>query len=418
MGRNQQTINRGNSSYQKKVLASSMLGLGLEGMDIMFLSFVLTSIISEFGISSAAAGSISSITNIGMLIGGVGFGILADKHGRIRIFTYTIILFAVATVLMAFATNIYEIYVLRFLAGVGGGGEFGIGMALVAEAFSKEKRGRMTSWVTVGGQLGAVLAAVSAAIVIPTLGWRALFIVGVLPVILAFYVRRNLDETKAWKNAQLELEKEKKAKKSTLGFLFNSPRTAYVTIALTIMSTVQVAGYFGLMNWLPSILQEQLGLSVSGSSLWMISTILGMIAGMLLFGQILDRLGAKVSYGIFLIASAASVFLYVFAQSAVTILIGGAIVGFFANGMNAGYGALISSFYPTVARSTANNLIFNTGRALGGLSPIVIGFLLDNYSITAAMAFLSILYLISFIIIMTLRDNPMKGMKHAERKNI
>lgn len=402
-----------NPKYRKKILASSMLGLGLESMDIMFLSFVLSSIIAEFGISSAAGGSIVSVTNIGMLAGGLVFGVLADKYGRIRVFTYTIFLFSVATALMAFANNIYIIYILRFLAGVGGGGEFGIGMALVAEVFSKQKRGRMTSWVTIGGQIGAIAAALLAALIIPLFGWRALFIVGILPVILIFYVRRNLDETEEWKKAQADMKKSKK-KNVSLAKLFDTPKTAYVTIALTIMSTVQVAGYFGLMNWLPSILQEQLGLSVSGSSLWMISTIIGMCLGMLLFGQILDRFGAKTSYGIFLIASAASVFLYVYAQSAVTLLIGGMIVGFFANGMNAGYGALISSFYPTEVRSTANNAIFNTGRAVGGLSPIAIGFFLDNYSITAAMAFLATLYVISLVIILTMRDNPLKGSRHRE----
>ncbi|MBY7142919.1 MFS transporter [Virgibacillus sp. NKC19-3] len=404
-------VNQQEDGYKKKVLGSSMLGLGLEGMDIMFLSFVLTSIIAEFNISSAAGGAISSVTNIGMLLGGIGFGILADKFGRIRVFTYTIFLFAIATALMAFSTNIYMIYIFRFLAGVGGGGEFGIGMALVAEAFPKEKRGRMTSWVTVGGQVGSILAAVAAAIIIPLGGWRALFIIGILPVFLAYYVRRNLDETEDWKKANRQTKEKKE--KATLSLLFNSPKTTYVTIALTIMSSVQVAGYFGLMNWLPSILQEQIGLSVSNSSLWMISTIIGMCLGMLLFGQILDRFGAKWSYSIFLIASAVSVFIYVYADSAVTILIGGVVVGFFANGMNAGYGALISSFYPTNVRSTANNVIFNTGRAVGGLSPIAIGFFLDKFSITAAMSFLSIIYIISLIVILTLRDVPLKGKRKA-----
>ncbi|TQS75922.1 MFS transporter [Ornithinibacillus gellani] len=409
---NIEKVGQQEKGYKKKVLASSMLGLGLEGMDILFLSFVLTSIITEFNISSAAGGAISSVTNIGMLVGGIGFGILADKIGRVRVFTYTIFLFAISTALMAFASNMSMIYILRFLAGVGGGGEFGIGMALVAEAFPKEKRGRMTSWVTIGGQLGAIVAAVAAAIIIPLGGWRALFIIGILPVFLAYYVRRNLDETDDWKEANRQAMLNKK-EKNTISLLFTSPKTTYTTIALTIMSSVQVAGYFGLMNWLPSILQKQIGLSISDSSLWMISTIVGMILGMLLFGQILDRFGAKWSYGIFLTASAISVFIYVFADSAVTVLIGGVIVGFFANGMNAGYGALISSFYPTNARSTANNVIFNTGRAIGGLSPIAIGYFLDSFNITVAMTFLSAIYLISLIIILTMRDVPLKGMKKA-----
>lgn len=254
---NIEKVGQQEKGYKKKVLASSMLGLGLEGMDILFLSFVLTSIITEFNISSAAGGAISSVTNIGMLVGGIGFGILADKIGRVRVFTYTIFLFAISTALMAFASNMSMIYILRFLAGVGGGGEFGIGMALVAEAFPKEKRGRMTSWVTIGGQLGAIVAAVAAAIIIPLGGWRALFIIGILPVFLAYYVRRNLDETDDWKEANRQAMLNKK-EKNTISLLFTSPKTTYTTIALTIMSSVQVAGYFGLMNWLPSICKNKL----------------------------------------------------------------------------------------------------------------------------------------------------------------
>ena len=393
-------------SYKRRVLSSSMLGLGLEGMDIMFLSFALSSIIAEFGISSAAGGSISSITNIGMLLGGVIFGIMADKHGRIKVFSYTIFIFAFATAALAFAQDITTVYILRFIAGIGAGGEYGIGMALIAEAFPKERRARMSSWVTIGGQLGTVAAAVLAAIFLPTFGWRSLFLFGLIPVLLAFYVRRKLPETNEWKKMKKENDN-----KTSIKVLFSSPATTYTTIALTLMSTVQVAGYYGLMNWLPSIFQQQLGLSVSGSSLWMISTIIGMCLGMLLFGQIMDRLGAKISYAIFLIASALSVLLYIVATNELALLLGGAVVGFFANGMNAGYGALISSFYPTEVRSTANNTIFNTGRAIGGLSPIVIGFLLDKYSIASAMIFLSCLYLFSMIIITTMKNVPLKGTK-------
>lgn len=401
-----------NETYKRKVLASSMLGLGLEGMDILFLSFALTTIIAEFGINSAAGGSISSITNLGMLLGGAVFGVLADKYGRIKIFSFTIFIFAIATALMGFAQNIEQVYILRFIAGIGAGGEFGIGMALVAEAFPKEKRGRMTSWVTIGGQMGAVIAAILAALIIPVFGWRGLFIFGIIPVVLAFLVRRHLPETDEWKQAK-KVESNGSSKTS-IKLLFSSKRTTYITISLTLMSAVQVAGYYGLMNWLPSIFQQKLGLSVSGSSLWMISTIIGMCLGMLLFGQIMDRLGAKLSYGIFLIAAGCSVFLYVVASNEITLLIGGAVVGFFANGMNAGYGALISSFYPTEIRSTANNVIFNLGRGIGGFSPVVIGFLLDNYSITYAMAFLAILYLISLTIILTMKGVPLKGTKRTQ----
>ena len=120
----------------------------------------------------------------------------------------------------------------------------------------------------------------------------------------------------------------------------------------------------------------------------------------------MDSLGAKKSYGIFLLCSAVSVLLYAYANSGIAILLGGAVVGFFANGMNAGYGTLISSFYPPNIRATANNTIFNIGRAIGGFSPISIGYLLQYYTIGYAMLYFTVLYLISFAVMLTLKRDP------------
>lgn len=126
--------------YRNKAVVASTAGLTLEGMDIMFISFAMSMIITNFNIDLATGGLISSITNIGMLAGGAIFGILADKYGRVRVFTYTIILFAIGTFLTGLATSIEQIYVFRFIAGLGAGGEYGIGMALVAEAWPKNKQ--------------------------------------------------------------------------------------------------------------------------------------------------------------------------------------------------------------------------------------------------------------------------------------
>ncbi|MDW0110625.1 MFS transporter [Sporosarcina aquimarina] len=397
-------------NYQKKTVVASVAGLTLEGMDIMFISFAMTMIIADFGIDFATGGLISSVTNIGMLVGGVIFGILADKFGRVKIFTYSILLFALGTALTGLATNIEQIYIYRFIAGLGAGGEYGIGMALVAEAWPKNKQGRASSYVSVGAQYGVILAALLSALILPTFGWRALFFVGIVPVIFAFIVRRNLDESPEWLESQkLKKAQKKKENAGKLRLLVASPRIAFTTITLAVMATVQIAGYNGLMIWLPSMLQKSQGLSVSSSALWTISTAVGMIAGMLVFGQIMDRLGAKKAYGVFLLASAAAVFLYSYATGSAGVLIGGAVVGFFSNGMFAGYGALISSFYPVEIRSTATNTIFNFGRAVGGFSPILVGYILQNYDMTAAMIYLAIMFCISFIFMLTLSHGAKKA---------
>ncbi|GHH99210.1 MFS transporter [Neobacillus kokaensis] len=387
-------------NYQKKTVIASVAGLTLEGMDIMFISFAMSMIIAEFHLDMATGGLISSITNLGMLFGGIIFGILADKFGRVKVFTYTILLFAIGTALTGLATNVEQVYIFRFIAGLGAGGEYGIGMALVAEAWPKKKQGRASSYVSVGAQFGVILAALLSAMILPAWGWRGLFFVGIAPVIFAFFVRKNLKESPEWVATQKE--KRKAANQGKLKLLFASPKTAFTTIALAIMATVQIAGYNGLMIWLPSILQKSQGLSVSGSALWTISTAVGMIAGMLTFGQIMDRLGMKKAYGIFLFASAVAVFFYSFATGAAGVLIGGAIVGFFSNGMFAGYGALISYYYPVEIRSTATNTIFNFGRALGGLSPILVGFILQHANVTVAMSYLAVLYCVSFVAMISL----------------
>jgi MFS family permease len=392
--------------YRKKTVVASVAGLTLEGMDIMFISFAMSMIIAEFHIDLTTGGLISSITNVGMLVGGVIFGILADKFGRVKVFTYTIILFAIGTALTGLATNIEQVYLFRFIAGIGAGGEYGIGMALVAEAWPKKKQGRASSYVSVGAQYGVILAALLSALILPSWGWRGLFLIGVVPVIFAFMVRKNLDESPEWiasKKRQQLVPRQGKLKK-----LFASPRTAFTTIALAIMATVQIAGYNGLMIWLPSMLQKSQGLSVSSSALWTISTAAGMIVGMLTFGQFVDRFGIKRSFGIFLLASAVAVFLYSYAAGSTGVLIGGAIVGFFANGMFAGYGALISKYYPVEIRTTATNTIFNFGRALGGLSPILVGFILQHANVTIAMSYLAVLYCLSFIAMLSLKDGKME----------
>lgn len=384
------------SKYQRKVLLSTSAGIALENMDIMFLAFSLSSMIATFHISGTQAGMIATITNLGMLVGGIFFGLMADKYGRVKVFSQTVLLFSIASLLMFFASNIYLVYLFRFIAGIGAGGEYGACMSLISESFSKKQIGRASSIAGIGAQVGAALAAILAAVVIPWLGWKMLYVIGVLPVLMVLVIRRGLKEPE-------DFQKTRATGKTTkLSHLFETKHLAWQTIGLSIMVTVQIAGYFGLMNWLPSIMQAQLGLSVSGSSLWMVSTIVGMSLGMLTFGIIMDKLGSRTAFTIFLLCSSLSVFLLVMAHSQWSLVAAAVVVGYFINGMYGGYGAIISSLYPTEIRATANNFIMNLGRAVGGFSSILIGFLMDHYNLTAVIIFLRSIYLVSLLVLMTI----------------
>lgn len=388
------------STNQKWVLASMSSGFLLENMDVMFLSFSLSEIIAQMHISSAAGGWIGTFTNLGMFFGGALFGLLGDRIGRVKTFSYTIFLFAIATGLTYFAHNITALYALRFLAGIGAGGEYGVGIALIAENFQANQIGRASSVAAVGGQIGSIVASLLAAWIIPTYGWNTLFLFGVVPVVLTYFVRRHVKESDEFLAAHKKAEET--GEKISFGRLFETPRLALQTLGLMLMTIVQIAGYFGLMNWLPSIVQKKQGLSVSGSSYWMIATIIGMSIGIMVFGTIMDKICPRWAFGIFLLGSAVVVFAIVNVTSYWTMLLAGALTGFFSNGMFGGYGAVISQLYPTEIRSTANNLIMNTGRAIGGFSSVIIGALMDHYNLYVVMGFLSALYIISFLVMISL----------------
>ena len=393
-----------------KIMWASIVGYAMDGLDVLILSFAMAAIVSEFGLTLGEGGLIATYTLIGTVLGGYLFGIFADYFGRVHTFSLTIIIFSIFTGACAFADNVTHLNILRFLAGLGLGGEYGIGMTLVSETWPAAKRARATAGVAMGWQAGAVLAAILAAVVLPDYGWRGLFLVGVVPALLAAWARHGIKEPPMWvkrKEMKKELaarkergetltaeeeEQLEEAKKFPLAHLFASPSKTVTTLSLTVMTSVQNFGYYGIMVWLPMILLKEHGLTTKSMSGWMIVTVIGMIAGIYVFGYLCDRLGRKIPYLIFYICAAAMVYIYVNLGTPVALLFGGAFLGFFCNGMMAGYGTLLSENYTTDARSTAQNFIFNTGRAVGGFAPAIIGALAQSHGFSAAFALLSCVY--------------------------
>ena len=387
----------------QRALLAAIVASGTDDLNVMFLAFSMSSIIADLGISGTQGGWIATITNLGMLVGGLLFGLLADRYHKFKVFKWTIVLFSLATGLIFFARDVNYIYLMRFIAGMGVGGEYGVAIAIMAGIVPPDKMGRISSLNGIAGQVGSISSALLAGWLAPALGWRGLFLFGLAPIALVMWMMWAIDDENILDNAGHHVQEES-TQPVKISQLFHTPALAAQTLALMVMTTVQIAGYFGMMNWLPTIIQTSLHLSVKESSLWMVSTILGMCLGMLVFGQILDKWGPRLVYSVFLLASSICVFLFQFANSMTSMLLGGAIVGFFVNGMFAGYGAMITRLYPYHIRSTANNVILNVGRAIGGFSSVAIGKILDVSGVGMVTVFLASLYLVSFLALWTVKN--------------
>ncbi|MGX7440589.1 MFS transporter [Aerococcus urinae] len=395
---------------KKKAVISSIIASGTDDLNVMFLSFSMASIITEFSLSGAQAGAIATVTNLGMLLGGLIFGYLGDRYHKLNILKITLLIFSLASGAIAFAPSITMLYILRFIAGIGVGGEYGIALGIMAQIVPVHKMGRISALNGVAGQVGSITSAALAGLFLSHLGWRGLFLFGLAPLLLVLYMQVAIKDEKEFYPVKNDSALDK-SEKINFAVLFKDLRTSYQTIALMLMCTVQIAGYFGMMNWLPTIMQEQAGLSVQGSSLWMISTIVGMSLGMVAFGRLFDQFGPRLMFGAFLLASAFGVYLFSQITSPLGMLFGGAMMGFFVNGMFPGYGATVSYLYPKSVQSMDNNLILNVGRAVGGFSSMIIGIIMEHGNVTMVMLFLSCLYIFSFVVMLTIPGIKQKSFK-------
>jgi MFS family permease len=375
-----------------KALMGSALGYAMDGFDLLILGFMLRFISADLSLTPAQGASLVTATLIGAVVGGIVFGMLSDRIGRVRVLTYTIVVFAVFTGLCALAQGYYDLLLYRTIAGLGLGGEFGIGMALVAEAWPASMRARASSYVGLGWQLGVLAAAIVTPILLPVIGWRGMFALGIFPAVAAYFLRSSLHEPEVFVKKSHDHPKE-----SALRLLVKDGETTKLSLGMIILCSVQNFGYYGVMIWLPSYLSNRFGFALTQSAVWTTVTIAGMAVGIFMFGHIADRIGRRPAFFAYMLGAAVMVVLYSRLTDPMQLLVAGAVMGFFVNGMLGGYGALISELFPTAARATAQNVLFNVGRAIGGFGPVVVGAVAALYSFEFAIAMLAALYLIDIV---------------------
>jgi MFS family permease len=374
------TFWRDASEEARRALIAASLGWLLDAFDVMLYALVLAALITDMGLDRATGGLLGSVTLAASAVGGIVFGIIADRIGRTRALSLSILLYSIFTAACGFAQNVAQLAVFRIFLGLGMGGEWASGAALVSETWPKQHRGKALGLMQSCWAIGYGAAAIVTAIVLPRFGWRAVFFVGVLPALFTLWIRRSVHEPKLWK--------ELKAQAPNPGPQASSPKSqaprlplrglGAITAALTLMNAATMFAWWGLNLWIPAYLslprdQGGIGLSPEAMSSFVVVMQVGMWFGYVTFGFVSDRFGRKPTYVVYLVAASLLVFAYSTLRAPAALLVLGPFVAFFGTGYFSGFGAITAEVYPTSIRATAQGFTYNIGRLASAVAPFVVG---------------------------------------------
>ncbi|MCU1246911.1 MAG: major facilitator superfamily 1 [Acidobacteria bacterium] len=367
-----------------RALFAAQLGWMLDAMDFLLFVFAIPPIQKEFGLGSATMGGLTSVALLASSVGGIAFGRIADRIGRVRAMTLSILLYSVATAGLATSSALWQLIGWRLLVGFGMGGEWSCGSVLVAETWPAEQRGKAMGLMLSGWAIGAMLAAGLSALMLERFGWRVLFLVGALPAVAAFFIRRGVEEPEIWRRRDMAVS-------TSWLDIFSAEYRRRVVIATIVASSVLVA-FWGMTSWLPAFLATPVakggaGLTLTKSSEWLILLQVGAFLGYTTFGWIADRIGRRPAFTFFMIAAAAVLPLFAFGvRSRLTLLVIGPLVGYFGHGYFSLFGAMLSELFPTRIRATAQGFCYNSGRFVSAAAPFTIGAAAQRYGMDVVLA--------------------------------
>ncbi|NVO15783.1 MAG: MFS transporter [Rhodoplanes sp.] len=391
-------------------LAASVSGWALDAMDWMMLALLLPLIGAEFGLSLPQLGLLATLTLAGAAIGGIIVGVLADYYGRVRMLMLTMLWYSVFTGVCAFMQSYEQLCVARFFTGIGLGGEWAVGAALVSEYWPDRHRAKITSLVHSGWPVGYGLASLAFMLVGPTYGWRGMFLVGVLPALAAILIRLTVPEPEEWVKAKEARGRAKEATPFPLAALF-SPGLLRNTLWCSIFTTGALMAYWGAGTWLPSYLASVRGLTIVKSGGFLLLLNVGGFLGYQFYGWLADRHGRRLALQVGFGAAIVSTLIYVMLPSEDMLFWFGPIFAFNTYGVFGPFGAYISELFPTEARAAGTAFCFNVGRAVSMSSPFIIGLLAQGYGLSFGLGATMVFNLIGIIALVFLPETVRAGKK-------
>ncbi|UJR86212.1 MFS transporter [Sandaracinus amylolyticus] len=363
----------GMSPPERRTFWSCFWGWALDAMDVQIYSLVIPTILAVWSLSTSEAGEIATATLVSSAVGGWIAGALADRIGRVRTLQLTILWFSIFTLVCSVAQRFEHLLLARTLMGLGFGGEWTAGAVLIGEVIRPEHRGRAVGTVQSGWAVGWALALVAQTVTFqifePEIAWRALFVVGVAPAVMVFFLRRFVTEPRVFEETR-ELGERPRVRE-----IFARP-VLRITILTSLLTTGAQGGYYAIATWLPTYLETERGFGALHTSASLAVVIAGSFTGYLAGAHLADRIGRRGLFVVFAICATAIVFVYTSVElDDGAMLALGFPLGFFGSGYFSGIGPFLTELFPTRVRGTGQGFAYGVGRGVGAFFPMLVGVL-------------------------------------------
>src|SRR5215467_9971212 len=362
---------------ERRAFGACVGGWALDAMDVQMYSFVIPALIATWGITRAQAGVLGTAALLASAVGGWIAGWIADRFGRVRTLQVATLWFAIFTFLSGLAQNYQQLFAARALLGLGFGGEWAAGAVLLGESIRAEHRGKALGIMQGGWAIGwgtaTILYAVFFTLLPAATAWRVLFLFGIAPAVLVFFVRRYVEEPPVYLESQAKLAA--RGDRPSFFEIFKPPLLR-ITLLGGLMGTGAQGGYSAVTTFLPTFLRNERGLSVIGSTGYLAVLISGAFCGYLTGGFFFARIGRRLQFLVFAIGAGVVAVTYTsFSFGNSTMLWLGFPLGFFASGVFSAMGAFYTEHFPTRVRGVGQGFAYNLGRATGALFPTLVGYL-------------------------------------------
>jgi MFS family permease len=379
------------SSNRCHVLAACFLSYAFDGMDFMVLSLSLTAITQEWHLTLGQAGLLGTAGMIGVGFSSVLVGWYADNYGRRRALLLSVITFAVFTASIAVARGWWDVLILRFIAGLGLGGVWGVVSAYIHESWPPRFRARAIAFVLSSWPIGFIAAAAIARWVLPAYGWRMLFACGGLALVATLYILKFVPESEVWLLERNERRFAGNQERAAVREIF-AHGLRRRTVLGTCAAACALAGYWAVNTWLPTYLVRDRGLDQARMATFIIVLNIGTFLGYQIFGYIADYIGRRKALIWCFFGATVMLPLYALTRDPTLLLWMGPVLSLFFS-FTGGFGSYFPELYPTRMRSLGAGFCFNMGRGVAAFAPFALGHMATTLGLASSLGVCAVAFL-------------------------